>query len=269
MLGLQEGQSQEDARVCPACGTGRLGLKTFAGGGFVGCSSYPDCSFSRPLSPTDPSQAGQPTANCLIDHVPVHTFVSHEEIATSVALCTRGRLAACEPSPLLSSSGSLHAPESYVVFAAQHVRTMCPGSDCRAHRPQRRHPAWQPPGWRTQHHNPLRPFWRLCPAGQAHVRCSASRSGSSHSKKAWQEQGGEGHAQESQHPQRHRSHVGQPGHGCGVAGVAQDAGRASAGGRPRRGLHRRLWPLCAARQSQCSFAQGELWPIIWLILVKH
>ncbi len=44
----QEGQSEEDARRCPACG-GRLGLKLATSGGFIGCSNYPDCSYTRPL----------------------------------------------------------------------------------------------------------------------------------------------------------------------------------------------------------------------------
>jgi DNA topoisomerase-1 len=40
-----------DPRVCPVCGKGRLGLKTSrAGGAFIGCSSYPECRYTRPLS---------------------------------------------------------------------------------------------------------------------------------------------------------------------------------------------------------------------------
>ncbi|MCU0909846.1 MAG: type I DNA topoisomerase [Rhodobacteraceae bacterium] len=38
-------------RACPVCGQGRLGLKTArSGGAFIGCSNYPDCRFTRPLS---------------------------------------------------------------------------------------------------------------------------------------------------------------------------------------------------------------------------
>ncbi|CAL5218790.1 g512 [Coccomyxa viridis] len=47
-LPLKKGQSEEDARRCPACG-GRLGLKLATSGGFIGCSNYPDCSYTRPL----------------------------------------------------------------------------------------------------------------------------------------------------------------------------------------------------------------------------
>ena len=39
-----------DPRQCPQCGNGRLNLKTGKFGGFVGCSNYPDCRYTRPLS---------------------------------------------------------------------------------------------------------------------------------------------------------------------------------------------------------------------------
>ena len=38
-----------DARTCPACGTGRLGLKLGRHGSFIGCSTYPECQYTRPL----------------------------------------------------------------------------------------------------------------------------------------------------------------------------------------------------------------------------
>jgi DNA topoisomerase-1 len=42
----------EDAttRVCPTCKTGRVSLKLSRFGAFLGCSSYPDCRYTRPLS---------------------------------------------------------------------------------------------------------------------------------------------------------------------------------------------------------------------------
>lgn len=50
---VQDGQSEEAARVCLACAQrgaqGRLGLKLSKSGGFVGCSSYPDCTYSRAM----------------------------------------------------------------------------------------------------------------------------------------------------------------------------------------------------------------------------
>lgn len=40
-----------DPRVCPLCGAGRLHLKTArSGGAFIGCDSYPECRFTRPIS---------------------------------------------------------------------------------------------------------------------------------------------------------------------------------------------------------------------------
>ena len=37
-------------RECPACRSGRLGLKLGRGGPFIGCSNYPECTFTRPLT---------------------------------------------------------------------------------------------------------------------------------------------------------------------------------------------------------------------------
>lgn len=40
-----------DPRLCRACGKGRLSLRTSrAGGAFIGCSNYPECRYTRPLS---------------------------------------------------------------------------------------------------------------------------------------------------------------------------------------------------------------------------
>ena len=41
---------ERNPRLCPACGTGRLGLRLGRTGGFIGCSNYPDCRFTRPLA---------------------------------------------------------------------------------------------------------------------------------------------------------------------------------------------------------------------------
>ncbi len=39
-----------DPRVCPNCGNGQLSLKLGKFGAFVGCSNYPECRYTRPLS---------------------------------------------------------------------------------------------------------------------------------------------------------------------------------------------------------------------------
>jgi DNA topoisomerase I len=38
-----------DPRLCPSCGTGRLGLRGGRFGAFVACSNYPECKFTRRL----------------------------------------------------------------------------------------------------------------------------------------------------------------------------------------------------------------------------
>ena len=37
-------------RACPACADGRIGLKLGRHGAFIGCSNYPECAYTRPLS---------------------------------------------------------------------------------------------------------------------------------------------------------------------------------------------------------------------------
>jgi DNA topoisomerase-1 len=44
-----------DPRLCPSCKSGRLGLKLGRNGGFIGCSNYPDCRYTRPLAVEDPN----------------------------------------------------------------------------------------------------------------------------------------------------------------------------------------------------------------------
>jgi DNA topoisomerase-1 len=45
-----------EPRKCPNCG-GRLGLKIGRTGGFIGCGSYPDCKYTRPLIAPAPGEA--------------------------------------------------------------------------------------------------------------------------------------------------------------------------------------------------------------------
>ena len=39
-----------DARACPSCANGRLSLKLGKFGSFVGCSNYPECKYTRPMT---------------------------------------------------------------------------------------------------------------------------------------------------------------------------------------------------------------------------
>ncbi len=44
-------------RKCQLCNTGILSLKnSFRGGAFIGCSNYPECKFTRPLSKSKAAQ---------------------------------------------------------------------------------------------------------------------------------------------------------------------------------------------------------------------
>lgn len=46
-LGPMLFENNDEARKCPSCDDGRLGLKTSRYGAFVGCSNYPECGYTR------------------------------------------------------------------------------------------------------------------------------------------------------------------------------------------------------------------------------
>jgi len=48
-----EREDGSDPRACPLCGSGSLHLKTSRTGGFVGCSNYPECRYTRPIGGED------------------------------------------------------------------------------------------------------------------------------------------------------------------------------------------------------------------------
>ena len=47
-----------DPRKCPSCETGRLSLKLGKFGGFIGCTNYPECRFTRQLAPGNGANGG-------------------------------------------------------------------------------------------------------------------------------------------------------------------------------------------------------------------
>lgn len=47
-----------DPRGCPVCNTGRMGLKSSKYGPFLGCSNYPECRHTRPLTVTEEGDDG-------------------------------------------------------------------------------------------------------------------------------------------------------------------------------------------------------------------
>ena len=62
-----EGGWRRDPRLCPACGNGQLSLKIGKFGAFVGCSNYPECRYTRTLSPPtgDAADAARPGVKVL------------------------------------------------------------------------------------------------------------------------------------------------------------------------------------------------------------
>lgn len=48
-------------RICPKCGSGNLSLKLGKFGAFVGCSNYPECSYTRQLGDDPNSESGSGT----------------------------------------------------------------------------------------------------------------------------------------------------------------------------------------------------------------
>ena len=71
LCSVQEGESEAQARQCPQCTDGVLGIKLSRGGGFIGCSRYPECGYARSLtmgevSDDEAALAGQPLKLLLI-----------------------------------------------------------------------------------------------------------------------------------------------------------------------------------------------------------
>ncbi len=56
-----------DPRACPACSAGKLSLKLGKYGAFIGCSNYPECRYTRTLSPPtgDATEAARPGVTVL------------------------------------------------------------------------------------------------------------------------------------------------------------------------------------------------------------
>lgn len=51
----------KDPRICPECGKGRLSIKFGKFGAFLGCSNYPECKYTKPL--TDTKEEEEEAAN--------------------------------------------------------------------------------------------------------------------------------------------------------------------------------------------------------------
>jgi DNA topoisomerase-1 len=57
----------KDARTCPACDKGRLSLKLGKFGGFIGCSNYPDCRYTRKLTVPSANDNGEANGVGVLD----------------------------------------------------------------------------------------------------------------------------------------------------------------------------------------------------------
>ena len=54
---FEKNEKDQIDRKCKICKNGILSLKnSFRGGAFIGCSNYPECKFTRPLSKAKASQ---------------------------------------------------------------------------------------------------------------------------------------------------------------------------------------------------------------------
>ncbi len=52
LIAFPDSPSDGHERLCPNCGKGRLSIRMARGGsGFIGCSGYPECRYTRPLFP--------------------------------------------------------------------------------------------------------------------------------------------------------------------------------------------------------------------------
>jgi DNA topoisomerase-1 len=48
-----------DPRICPKCGTGNLSLRLGKSGGFIGCSNYPECTYTRQFGAENAENGGE------------------------------------------------------------------------------------------------------------------------------------------------------------------------------------------------------------------
>lgn len=69
-----------DPRQCKACDDGRLGLKLGKFGAFLGCSNYPECKFTKPLTVQDGSDSDGDAEGLNLDAGPVDLGANDEGV---------------------------------------------------------------------------------------------------------------------------------------------------------------------------------------------
>ena len=75
---FERNADEEVDRQCKLCKTGMLSLKnSFKGGAFIGCSNYPECNFTRPLSKTKVDSQ---------NNTPEHKLIGQNEFGKDIYL---------------------------------------------------------------------------------------------------------------------------------------------------------------------------------------
>ena len=75
-----------DPRKCKACEDGRLGLKLGKFGAFLGCSNYPECKFTKPLTVQDGQDEGAQgdTGGLNLDAGPIELGLNEEGVSITL-----------------------------------------------------------------------------------------------------------------------------------------------------------------------------------------
>ncbi len=114
-----------DPRLCPACGAGRLSMRTSrAGGAFIGCSNYPECRYTRPFGPPGLEEEG--------DIGPDGKLLGHDEEGRPITLrkgrfgvyVQRGEATEEEPKPPRASLPRGWAPEEMTLERALRLLSL-------------------------------------------------------------------------------------------------------------------------------------------------
>ena len=75
-----------DPRKCPDCENGRLGIKLGKFGGFIGCSNYPNCKYTKPLILNDDSEEDEETTSSTQAKQPEGQILGQDENGNNVYL---------------------------------------------------------------------------------------------------------------------------------------------------------------------------------------
>ena len=80
-----------DPRKCPTCETGRLSLKLGKFGGFIGCTNYPECRYTRQLAPGNGANGGPDGGIKKLGEDPADRARSDAALGPLRALCAARR----------------------------------------------------------------------------------------------------------------------------------------------------------------------------------